>query len=112
MDQVSDTITEMPERDAEGYLVEPDDWNEAIARILAQEENIALNDDHWDAIHFMREYYQERQVAADARFVIKHLGERVGKEAQKKLFELFPYGYVKQACKIAGMRRPRAWSTG
>ena len=32
--------------------------------------------------------------------------------AQKKLFELFPYGYVKQACKIAGMRRPRAWSTG
>jgi tRNA 2-thiouridine synthesizing protein E len=29
-----------------------------------------------------------------------------------KLFELFPYGYVKQACRIAGMRRPRAWSTG
>jgi tRNA 2-thiouridine synthesizing protein E len=28
------------------------------------------------------------------------------------LFELYPYGYVKQACKIAGMRRPRAWSTG
>ena len=112
MDQLSDTITEMPERDAEGYLVEPDDWNEAIAGILAQEENIQLNDDHWDAIRFMREYYQEHQVAADARFVIKHLGERMGKEAQKKLFELFPYGYVKQACKIAGMRRPRAWSTG
>ena len=35
-----------------------------------------------------------------------------GSDAQKKLFELFPYGYVKQACKIAGMRRPRAWSTG
>jgi hypothetical protein len=34
------------------------------------------------------------------------------RDAQKKLFELFPYGYVKQACKIAGMRRPRAWSTG
>ena len=28
------------------------------------------------------------------------------------LFDLFPYGYVKQACKIAGMQRPRAWSTG
>jgi len=36
----------------------------------------------------------------------------MGRDAQKKLFELFPYGYVKQACKIAGMRRPRAWSTG
>jgi sulfur relay (sulfurtransferase) DsrC/TusE family protein len=27
-------------------------------------------------------------------------------------FELFPYGYPGQACKIAGMRRPRVWSTG
>ena len=112
MKQALDTLTIMPERDAEGYLIEPDDWNEDIAVQLAQEESIALNDDHWDAILFMREYYQEHQIAADARFVIKHLGERMGKEAHKKLFELFPYGYVKQACKIAGMRRPRAWSTG
>src|SRR5512139_1112244 len=90
----------LPERDAEGYLIEPGDWNEDVARALAEDENIQLNDDHWDAIRFMREYYDEHQVAADARFVIK------------KLFELFPYGYVKQACKIAGMKRPRAWSTG
>ena len=34
------------------------------------------------------------------------------KQAKNKSFELFPYGYVKQACKIAGMKRPRAWSTG
>ena len=113
MDQaLAETATTMPERDAEGYLIEPDDWSEPIADLLAQEENITLNEDHWDAIRFMRDYYQEHQVAADARFVIKHLAERMGKEAQKKLFELFPYGYVKQACKIAGMRRPRAWSTG
>mgnify|MGYP001125096939 CR=1 FL=1 len=102
----------MPERDAEGYLIEPGDWSEDIARALAREENIELGDDHWDAINFMREFYEENQVAADARFVIKHLAQRMGKEAHKKLFELFPYGYVKQACKIAGMRRPRAWSTG
>jgi len=104
--------TDMPERDAEGYLVDPGDWNEEVAQALAAEENITLNDDHWDAIRFMREFYEENQVAADARFVIKHLSKRMGKEAHKKLFELFPYGYVKQACKISGMRRPRAWSTG
>jgi len=103
---------ELPERDAEGYLIEPADWNEDVALELAQGENIQLNDDHWDAIRFMRAFYEERQVAADARFVIKHLAERMGKDAHKKLFELFPYGYVKQACKIAGMKRPRAWSTG
>jgi len=105
-------ITEMPERDAEGYLMEPDDWNAEVALVLAQDENIQLNADHWDVVNFMRAFYEEHQVAADARFVIKHLAERKGKDAQKYLFELFPYGYVKQACKIAGMRRPRAWSTG
>ena len=35
-----------------------------------------------------------------------------GRGAHKRLFELFPYGYVKQSCRIAGMKRPRAWSTG
>lgn len=104
--------TKLPERDDEGYLVEPADWNEDVARTLAEEEHIQLTEDHWDTIRFMRDYFDEHQVIADARFVIKHLAERVGKEAQKKLFELYPYGYVKQACKIAGMRRPRAWSTG
>ncbi len=112
MDQATDITIELPERDGEGYLVDPADWNEEVARALAQEENIELNDDHWDAIRFMREFYEENQVAADARFVIKHLAQRMGREAQKQLFVLFPYGYVKQACKIAGMRRPRAWSTG
>ena len=104
--------TDMPERDAEGYLTEPENWSEDIAEALAVEENIQLGNDHWDTIRFMREYFDEHQVIADARFVIKHLGERYGRDAQKKLFELYPYGYVKQACKIAGMRRPRAWSTG
>jgi tRNA 2-thiouridine synthesizing protein E len=112
MNQAPDLATLLPERDAEGYLIEPGDWDEDVAQALAAEENIVLNDDHWDAIRFMRDFYEENQVAADARFVIKHLAGRMGKEAHKKLFDLFPYGYVKQACKIAGMRRPRAWSTG
>jgi tRNA 2-thiouridine synthesizing protein E len=112
MNQATAPAALMPERDVEGYLVEPGDWNEELAHVLAQEENIQLNDDHWDTIRFMRDYFEEHQVIADARFVIKHLAERMGRDAQKKLFELYPYGYVKQACKIAGMRRPRAWSTG
>jgi len=96
----------MPEIDEEGYLIEPLDWSEEIAIEFARQENIVLTEEHWSAIRFMREYYAEHQIAPDARFVIKHLGQR------NRLFELFPYGYVKQACKIAGMKRPRAWSTG
>jgi TusE/DsrC/DsvC family sulfur relay protein len=98
--------------DEEGYLVEPGDWTEEIARELALKENIQLSDDHWAAINFMRQYYVEHQVAPDVRHVMKHLAKQPGNESRNRIFDLFPYGYVKQACKIAGMKRPRAWSTG
>jgi tRNA 2-thiouridine synthesizing protein E len=101
-----------PTIDDEGYLVEPLEWSEEQAEAFARQEGIELKEDHWDVIRFMRAYYQEHQVAPDARFVIKHLADRLGPGSRNKLFELFPYGYVKQACKIAGMKRPRAWSTG
>jgi tRNA 2-thiouridine synthesizing protein E len=102
----------MPSIDAEGYLVEPQDWNEDLAAEFARQENIQLSDEHWMVVNFMREYFEEHQVAPDARFVIKHLNQNLEGASRNKLFELFPYGYVKQACKIAGMKRPRAWSTG
>ncbi|MBI3371222.1 MAG: TusE/DsrC/DsvC family sulfur relay protein [Betaproteobacteria bacterium] len=99
--------------DQEGYLVDPAEWNEQVARALAANENIQLNDEHWAVIRFMRDYYQRHQVAADVRFVIRYLKDELGKhDARSLVFKLFPYGYVKQACKIAGMKRPRAWSTG
>ena len=105
-------LPQSPNTDEEGYLVDPQDWNEDIARQFAAQESIILTDDHWDAIRFMRVYYADHQIAPDARHVIKHLAERMGPESRNALFELFPYGYVKQACKIAGMKRPRGWSTG
>ena len=97
--------------DAEGYLIDPADWSEAVAEALAARENIQLGEEHWSAIRFMRGWLDERQVAPDVRHVIKHLSETFG-SGRNRLFELFPYGYVQQTCKIAGMRRPRSWSTG
>ncbi|AHE98252.1 TusE/DsrC/DsvC family sulfur relay protein [Thioalkalivibrio paradoxus] len=100
--------------DEEGYLVDPDAWTSGVAEHIAAEEGIDLTDEHWAVIRFIRGYYDEHQIAVDARFVIKFLDEEFGygDKAHNHLFELFPYGYVKQACRIAGMRRPRAWSTG
>lgn len=97
--------------DKEGYLVDPEDWNEDFANRAAAEEGIDLTADHWSAIRFMRASWEEHQIAPDARHVIRHLTETTGAD-RNRLFELFPYGYVKQACRIAGMKRPRAWSTG
>jgi len=104
--------SQAPDTDDEGYLIDPQGWNEDIARQFAAQENIKLTEDHWDAIRFMRDYYAEHQIAPDVRHVMKHLAERLGPESRNAIFELFPYGYVKQACRIAGMKRPRGWSTG
>lgn len=98
--------------DDEGYLVDPDDWSEERAAALAHAQGIELQDDHWFVIRFMREHYLEHRVCADARHAMKHLEQRYPGQGRKRLFELFPYGYVAQACRIAGMRRPRTWSTG
>jgi len=104
----------MPTLDEEGYLVDPTDWNEALAAELARKEGVALTEAHWVVLRFMRQYYDEHHIAPDARHVMKHLAawRSALREDRNDLFRLFPYGYVKQACKIAGMRRPRAWSTG
>lgn len=102
------------ETDAEGYLINPDDWNETVAMQLAAGEGVSLGDEHWQVLRFMRGYYDDHRVAADARFTVKFLAEDLGygRKARNHLFQLFPYGYVQQACKIAGMKRPRGWSTG
>ena len=102
-------------RDEDGYLVDPEDWNEGLARQLATEENLELSEAYWPILSFIREYWQDHKIAPDVRHVISHLAEKLGaekKDAKQQLFKLFPYGYVKQACKIAGMKRPRVWSTG
>lgn len=100
--------------DAEGYLVDPADWDDNVALVLARQEEIELGEEHWQVIRFMRKYFDEHQIAADARFVKRLLADELGygKNASSHLSGLFPYGYVKQACRIAGMKRPRAWSTG
>jgi tRNA 2-thiouridine synthesizing protein E len=107
-------------RDPEGYLIDPESWNEDIARQLATEEALDLDTtatpvSYWPILHFMRDYWREHRVAPDVRHVVGHLADSEAtdkKTAKAQLFALFPYGYVKQACKIAGMIRPRGWSTG
>mgnify|MGYP001815214782 FL=1 len=102
-------------RDIEGYIIDPEEWNPELACHLAAEESLELTQDYWQILNFMRVYWLDHRVAPDVRHVIEYLVNEHGyekKEAKKHLFDLFPYGYVKQACKIAGMQRPRAWSTG
>jgi TusE/DsrC/DsvC family sulfur relay protein len=94
----------------ENFLINPEDWTEAIAAQLAAGQNIDLSEDHWRIIWFIREWYGEHGLAPSARDAAHFIKEI---NAPKNfLYSLFPYGYVGQACKIAGMKKPRAWSTG
>ena len=101
--------------DGHGYLTDPDAWTPEFAAHAAGQEHITLTPEHDAVIAFMRRYLDEHAIMADARFVLKDLAKRHNTDktgAKEILFTLFPYGYVRQACKIAGMKQPRAWSTG
>lgn len=102
-------------RDRDGYLINPEDWDETIAREFAAGERLQLTDEHWRVINFMRKFWTEQRIAPDVRHVVAFLHENHGfdkRAAKAHLFTLFPNGYTQQGVKIAGMQRPRAWSSG
>jgi tRNA 2-thiouridine synthesizing protein E len=96
------------ETDEEGYILNLGDWNEEIAGELAKEEGIDMSENHWEVVNFLREYYDEYQIAPAVRVLTKAIGKKLGadKGNSKYLYELFPYGPAKQACKIAGLPKP------
>jgi TusE/DsrC/DsvC family sulfur relay protein len=103
------TVKEKPfETDEEGYLVNLADWNEDVAAVIAEQEKIDMSQNHWEVVNFLREYYNEYQIAPAVRVLTKAIGKKLGPEkgSSQYLYELFPYGPAKQACKIAGLPKP------
>ena len=91
------------EVDDEGYLQKPDQWNEEIAKEIAQEGGVSeLNDRHWMVINFMRNEY----LANGAAPSIRALGKKSGVSV-KELYKLFPKGPAKLAAKIGGIPKPK-----
>jgi len=96
------------ETDEEGYLVNLNEWNEEIGKAIAVGENVEMTPGHWEVVNFLRDYYNEYQIAPAVRVLTKAIGKQLGadKGNSKYLYELFPYGPAKQACKIAGLPKP------
>jgi tRNA 2-thiouridine synthesizing protein E len=94
--------------DEEGYLVNLSEWNEDIGKAIAVGENVDMTPNHWEVVNFLRDYYNEYQIAPAVRVLTKAIGKKLGEEKgnSKYLYELFPYGPAKQACKIAGLPKP------
>ena len=96
------------ETDEEGYITDISLWSQELATLIATEENIEMGDDHWEVVNFLRNYYEEYQIAPAVRVLTKAIKKSLGvdKGNSKYLYELFPYGPAKQACKIAGLPKP------
>ncbi|MEE9904792.1 TusE/DsrC/DsvC family sulfur relay protein [Chlorobium sp.] len=97
------------ETDENGYLVNLEDWNEDVAVKLAEGEDIRMEEPHWDLIKFLRNYYEEYQIAPAVKVLTKAIAAEKGmdkKEASEFLYGMFPKGPALQACKIAGLPKP------
>ncbi len=96
------------ETDEEGYLANLSEWNPEVAGYMAQLDDCDLDENHWEVINFLREYYEEYQIAPAVRVLTKSIGKTLGKDKgnSKYLYQLFPYGPAKQACKYAGLPKP------
>jgi len=90
------------EIDGDGFLKSPDLWDEEIAKELANHDGTGdLNEKHWAVIHYIRNYWKENDIAPMVRLVCQNANVRL-----KEVYELFPLGPAKGACKIAGLPKP------
>ena len=87
----------------EGFLTDPEQWNEGVAAEIARSEGIdELTDRHWIVVRFMRDQYFEKGTGPTVRVLGKTSGVSV-----KELYQLFPKGPAKVAAKVAGIPKPR-----
>lgn len=96
------------ETDAQGYLKRLDDWSEALAERLADDEGIVLGEAHWEVVRFVRAFYEEYKTSPAIRALVKAMEQKYGPEkgSSRYLYKLFPKGPAKQATKIAGLPKP------
>ncbi len=96
------------EVDEEGYLQDWEQWNEGLAGKMAQDDGLDLSEAHWEVIRFLREYFEKYQIAPMIKILVKEIGKTMGKEKgnTKYLYELYPAGPAKQACRYAGLPKP------
>jgi tRNA 2-thiouridine synthesizing protein E len=90
------------EVDEDGFMLNPEEWNEDVAAALATTEAVeVLSEEHWKVMNYLRDYYNEFGVAPMIRKLCKETGFPL-----KKIYELFPSGPAKGACKLAGLAKP------
>ncbi len=92
----------MLEIDEDGFIQDPGEWDKAVADDIAKTEGVDdMTDGHWKVVNYLRDYYLKFGVAPMIRKLCKET-----KCPLKKIYELFPSGPAKGACKVAGLPKP------
>ena len=90
------------EVDEDGFIQEPEKWNKEVAEDMAKMENASpMGEDHWKLVNYLRDYFVKYEIAPPVRMLVKQTGLDL-----KKIYQLFPGGPAKGACKVAGLPKP------
>ena len=90
------------EIDEDGFLVDPDDWNEDVVKAFAALEDVEeITEEHWKVINYLRAYFKQFGIAPMIRKMCKDNGMTL-----KQIYDLFPSGPAQGACKLAGLPKP------
>ncbi len=88
--------------DEDGFMEEPETWNNDVAFALASTEGVnELTEKHWKVVHYLRDYYKQFGIAPMIRKLCKETGFSL-----KEIYDLYPSGPAKGACKVAGLPKP------
>jgi len=88
--------------DEDGFITDPSSWTKELAVALGKTEDVPdLSENHWKVVDYLRNYYQEFGIAPMIRKLCKQSGFSL-----KEIYEMFPSGPAKGACKIAGLPKP------
>ena len=78
------------EHDEEGYITNLSEWSKELAEIIAKAEEVDMNEEHWEVVNFLRDYYEEYQIAPAVRVLIKEVKKTMGPEkgSNKYMYEV------------------------
>ena len=90
------------EVDGDGFLTQPEIWNEVVAGLFARYDGIApMNEKHWAVVNIIRKHYEEKGMAPMVRLICQETGLKL-----REIYELFPLGPARGACRVAGLPKP------
>lgn len=105
---MTDNSTETTLTDSAGYLLDASKWTRQLAIDWAASDDLELTESHWQVIDFLRQFHQQYDTAPGMRMLLKALQQAYGEDfaTSRHLYQLFPQGPARQACRYAGLPKP------